>query len=138
MAMPMDDHHNPDRATGVRLSRTLPARPDSPGAARDFARGACRMWRLEPTGELFLVVSELATNAVRYGGAQFMITLELSTHSLRVSVEDLTDAPPVVASTTNGQPGGRGLRIVTLLAGGWGWEPSAYGGKRVWAELMLP
>lgn len=87
--------------------------------------------------ELELIVSELATNAVRHAGTPFRVRVERDGESVRVAVDDRSDDRPERVEP-DGYRGGRGLRIVDTLASEWGTEPADGGGKRVWARVDLP
>lgn len=83
-----------------------------------------------------LVVSELATNAVRHAGSAFEIELIRERRGLMVAVRDFGQGRPVPATPHPEDLSGRGLQIVENLATAWGveMEPS---GKVVWAVVAL-
>ncbi len=125
-----------------RATRSFPLDRDSPRAARHFALKLLRSWRLEPrcgvnlASDVAIVVSELATNAVRHARSGFTVSLILATDAIRIRVED---ARPLAA--THGDPPlpvspDHGLGLVDAVATRWGVQP-ADGGKTVWAELPL-
>ena len=84
--------------------------------------------------EVTLLVSELASNAVRHAGTPFTVGLGCDGSVVRVEVSDGSSAlpepsvPPLEAVT------GRGLMIVDALATRWGVEPTPTG-KTVWFEV---
>lgn len=84
-----------------------------------------------------LLVSELATNAVRHGGGGFELSIARDETRVRVEIRDTTGLPPIRRQPRQEEPGGRGLLIVDRLATAWGVEPSE-GGKTVWFQLDLP
>ncbi|WP_188269088.1 MULTISPECIES: ATP-binding protein [unclassified Streptomyces] len=93
-----------------------------------------------------LVVSELATNAVRHGhvpGRDFHLLLRLSAGPrpvVRVEVSDTrTERVPLVKpSDPELMDGGRGLLLVGDVSERWGWYPrSGAPGKTVWAECRI-
>ncbi|WP_049575487.1 ATP-binding protein [Streptomyces sp. SBT349] len=93
-----------------------------------------------------LIVSELVTNAVRHAALltpEVGVEVALDAHRLRISVEDGHPyRPRALHPNPEGQrTGGRGLLLVQATAlgagGDCGVEPTAAGGKVVWAELPL-
>ncbi|MDA8297318.1 MAG: ATP-binding protein [Actinomycetota bacterium] len=110
---------------------SFPAEPRAVRAARKFAGRLVA----EPSEResVELMVSELATNAMRYADGVFSVRVSLRPR-LRVEVRDASDALPVLKATTSESPGGRGLQIVNQLAANWGIE-RLDSGKVVWFEL---
>jgi anti-sigma regulatory factor (Ser/Thr protein kinase) len=87
--------------------------------------------------EAEVVVSELATNAVRHGGTDFSITLAEVGGEVQLTVSD--DAPSVPEPR---QPDvmaldGRGLLLVQELTTDWGVRVESGGRKSVWARLSM-
>ena len=83
-----------------------------------------------------LMVSELASNAVRHGRSAFVLRVELDDQRVRVEVSDSGRGTPVVQSPDLLEVSGRGLHIVSVLATDWGVTPRP-GGKAVWFSLDL-
>jgi anti-sigma regulatory factor (Ser/Thr protein kinase) len=85
--------------------------------------------------ELAVVVSELATNAVRHARSPFSVSVEVDGY-VRVEVEDhsLETPTPRVAAPTDA--GGRGLTIIDAFCDRWGTEIEAHT-KCVWCERDL-
>jgi PAS domain S-box-containing protein len=82
-----------------------------------------------------LLVTELATNALRHGGPGVDLWLRPTAGGLRVELVDGRPAGlPRAALPAPEAEGGRGLAIVSALAHSWGSERLAVG-KRVWFEL---
>jgi PAS domain S-box-containing protein len=114
----------------------LPHGGQSVAQARRFVRD-----RLEAAGwteeadVAELLVSEIATNAVRYGTPPYLVTVEFSGDCVEVAVADEELAPPR-AATGGGDlaESGRGLLLVAELAANWGTR-SRQGGKSVWFTL---
>jgi len=82
-----------------------------------------------------LLVSELVTNAVKYGPEEETIRLIVgqSGGRTRFTVHDLGLGPlPQMRAESDPEPGGHGLRLVDTLADRWGVER---GSTRVWFEL---
>jgi two-component sensor histidine kinase len=80
--------------------------------------------------DLVLIVSELATNAVRHAGTAFRVSLAVNSF-VRVEVSDESDQMP--AKAVGGIPN-HGLDIVDMLATKWGVESNPVG-KTIWVEL---
>ena len=119
----------------MRSHTTLPSSVDTPAAARAFARDVLVRERpAVPLDDVTLVVSELVTNAVVFGGGDVTLSVGLDDGTIQVEVTDaepdLPDTPPAAVNAD----AGRGLLLVSRLARRWGVRP-ADGGKVVWAEL---
>ncbi|MFJ8859130.1 ATP-binding protein [Streptomyces sp. NPDC102451] len=100
-----------------------------------------------------LLMSELATNAVRHsepGQAPalplssqstvqtFELLLEALPGAVRLSVWDRDVRPPVLKQVGVDATGGRGIFIVAALSRDWGYYPArGLPGKVVWAEIAL-
>ncbi|WP_323136488.1 MULTISPECIES: ATP-binding protein [unclassified Streptomyces] len=83
-----------------------------------------------------LIVSELVTNAIRYGGGP--IRLRLIQHQvLTCEVSDNSTSHPRPRQPLVLDENGRGLSLVARLSRRWG-SRSATDGKIVWAEQDLP
>lgn len=125
-----------------RATRSFPLDRDAPRQARHFALDLLRGWRPEQrcgvniASDVAIVVTELATNAVRHARSGFTVSLMLGTDAVQVRVED---ARPLAGS--HGDPplpvsADHGLGLVDAVAARWGVQP-ADGGKTVWAELPV-
>ena len=124
----------------VRASFTIERDPSSPRRARRFLSDFCNAGELgEDVCELAaLLVSELVTNAVRYGGSRALLEAHLPGGCLRVSVADDNPSLPVVGLSPDlTAESGRGVLLVSTLASRWGVERLDSGGKAVWFELDL-
>ncbi|MER5537661.1 SpoIIE family protein phosphatase [Streptomyces mirabilis] len=114
--------------------------PNDPAAVR-IARqaAACQLseWGLEHlVATVQLIVSELVTNAIRYGGGP--ICLRLIQHQvLTCEVSDSNTSHPRPRQPHIIDEQGRGLFLVAQLSRRWG-SRSATDGKVVWAEQDLP
>ncbi|CAM5585419.1 ATP-binding SpoIIE family protein phosphatase [Streptomyces narbonensis] len=118
-------------------SWTLPENPRAAGQARVLIREQLTLWQLEDLlMATELIVSELVTNAVRYGRGPIRLRL-LRSDSLVCEVADGSLTTPHVRRAAETDEGGRGLQLVTALAHRWG---ARYGtaGKYVWTEQQLP
>ncbi|WP_328357572.1 SpoIIE family protein phosphatase [Streptomyces sp. NBC_00445] len=144
----LDTHHGEDdiallmaRVQGLPADSvgdwTLPREPRSVGRAREYARGQLLSWDLEPlvdTAEL--LVSELVTNALRYGEGEIRLRLLLD-RTLVCEVWDSGLVQPRRRRARDTDEGGRGLQLVGLLSAAWGSRRTPRG-KTVWFELPLP
>ena len=83
-----------------------------------------------------LAVSEIVTNAVRYGAGPIELRTMLERSSIRVEVSDRGAAMPVATSAEPDMTGGRGLGIIDAVAQAWGCDRHRDGGgKTVWFTL---
>ncbi|GAA2321726.1 ATP-binding protein [Streptomyces kunmingensis] len=125
-----------------RSAFRLPRHPASVGVARLRVRDHLAVWgHTEPADALdtaILLVSELATNAVRHGPArerEFEIAVTvLADGSCFIEVSDESTADPEMRPPrAPDDESGRGLHLVDALAEAWGvWHRGRYG-KTVWA-----
>ena len=119
--------------------RTFPGVPEQVREARhwiDELLPGC-----DPRETLVLIASEFCTNAVEHTGSggpggEFAVHLAWSPGSVRVTVGDQgsPESPRVVDAAAGEEEDGRGLHMVDLLAGRWGFD----GGTRcrwVWADV---
>ena len=113
----------------------IPRDPRAPGEAR---RAIERLaGRIDPdiTPDVQLLVSELITNSVKYGG-QGAVTLKVETDSprrLRVEVVDQgVGFVPVARNRPATDVGGWGLHLVQTLSDRWGVHE---GSTHVWFEI---
>ncbi len=117
---------------------TLPDGPEGASFARRATARAAELWRLdrELTETALLLVSELATNAIRHGAPPVRLSLRLESDRLRVEITDGSPSLPRLIQPGPDQVGGRGLQIVQELAARWGAQASRqHLGKTVWFEL---
>ena len=124
-----------------RLQARLSPRPDRVRDARDLAKQACRVWRLQHLlDDTSLIVSELASNAIEHARTDFVVTLSRNATRLHVAVQDgvpefpRPHRPAPVSPPVALRPRGRGLFLVHTIAAAWGAMP-ARGGKVVWATV---
>ncbi|MFE0699506.1 SpoIIE family protein phosphatase [Streptomyces sp. NPDC058872] len=115
----------------------LPREPRSVGRARELARTQLAAWGLEPLVDTVeLLVSELVTNALRYGEGEIRLRLLLD-RTLVCEVWDAGLVQPRRRRARDTDEGGRGLQLVGLLSASWGSRRTPRG-KTVWFELELP
>ncbi|MDG4865439.1 SpoIIE family protein phosphatase, partial [Streptomyces sp. T-3] len=144
----LDTHHGEDdiallmaRVQGLPTDAvgdwTLPREPRSVGRARELARAQLQSWDLEPLIDTTeLLVSELVTNALRYGEGEIRLRLLLD-RTLVCEVWDAGLVQPRRRRAKDTDEGGRGLQLVGLLSASWGARRTPRG-KTVWFELPLP
>ncbi len=84
-----------------------------------------------------LMVSELVTNAIRYGTGPCDLTIELTTQAVRIDVRDTATATRALRSPSPDDAFGRGLRIVSDLADDWGIDSTLGAGNTVWFSIQL-
>ncbi|MFD4565852.1 SpoIIE family protein phosphatase [Streptomyces sp. NPDC058251] len=83
-----------------------------------------------------LVVSELVTNAIRYGEPPIRLRLIHDAATLICEVSDSSHTAPHLRRVKTFDEGGRGLLLVAQLTQRWGSRHIAEG-KTIWAELAL-
>ncbi|MFI9781055.1 SpoIIE family protein phosphatase [Streptomyces sp. NPDC051956] len=144
-AMP-SAHPSDDVALLVARTRLLdPSRvarwevPPDPAAVAPV-RAECgaqlQAWGLGDIGfTTELILSELITNAIRYGSPPIRVRL-LHYRSLICEVSDGSSTSPHVRRAATTDEGGRGLFLVAQFAQRWGTRYTP-GGKVIWAEQSL-
>ena len=112
--------------------------PDSPRQARWWLASLLRRNGLDhELHDVMVMVSELATNAVKHAGGSFEVSAYADGHRLRVEVGDTDPSVPQVQWVPAGAISGRGLLIVETLSDAWGVAALEGGGKVVWFELAI-
>jgi anti-sigma regulatory factor (Ser/Thr protein kinase) len=129
----------PGRPTSEHLLVELPHLPRAVPEARLAIRRllASRDLPGETVGVAELLVSELVTNAVKYGAPPVWLLLELRPGLVHASVSDTSTALPRRRPTTPMSEGGRGLLVLDALAGSWG-AAAVDSGKYLWFDLPVP
>ena len=132
--MPSRLGRGPSGRTVVRLQPT----PAAPGEARAVVRQACAVLHdADLSAEAALLASELVTNAVVHGAGLVTVAVQCDDRGVAVAVGDTgeqrPDPRPLDADATTG----RGLQIVSRLAGSWGVRDGDGGdaAKFVWFSL---
>ncbi|MFJ5105379.1 ATP-binding protein [Streptomyces sp. NPDC088554] len=143
------------QAPHSRKSLMLADTPNAVGLARLHTADVLSRWGVHAdiVETVQLLVSELATNAVRHPkeGEEdtspfsvrntvqtFELTLEMLGDAVRVSVWDRDTRPPVLKQVGVEATGGRGIFIVAVMSRRWGHYPArGMPGKVVWAEIGL-
>jgi hypothetical protein len=122
----------------VEVAGAFTAERDMPGRARRLVVAALEQSGHNEllVGDVALVLSELASNAVLHAGSSFSVTVRTEASTLRVAVQD---SSPLRSSLRNGGLIPRpthGLSLVQALSSRWGVEGTP-DGKVVWAELSI-
>ena len=115
---------------------TLPADLEVVHTARELTRRQLAAWELdELVDSTELIVSELVTNAIRYGAGPVSLRL-VRAESLWCEVSDGSNTAPHLRLAADSDEGGRGLFLVRSCSRRWGLR---YGtrGKTVWSEQPL-
>jgi two-component sensor histidine kinase len=80
-----------------------------------------------------IVVTELLTNALRYGAPPVRIEVWNRAEHVHIAVTDASSTRPSVRRPA-GVGGGYGLRLVSRMSAAWGCTPAGKG-KTVWADV---
>ncbi|MEU0577728.1 ATP-binding protein [Streptomyces griseoincarnatus] len=122
----------------TKWCRAFPGLAEQVVQARHFV--AAMIAEEGPVDDAVLVVSELATNAVRHSrsgsaGGWFLVIVGFSDDLVRIEVVDQgSERVPHLCDVTSQEEGGRGLLLIASCAKDWGvknWPD----GRSVWAEL---
>ncbi|MET8331211.1 SpoIIE family protein phosphatase [Streptomyces sp. NPDC005181] len=123
----------PDRVA----SWDLPSDPAIVVDARTAATRQLDTWGLQDMAYVTeLMVSELVTNAIRYGKPPIRLRL-IHDQNLICEVSDGSSTAPNLRRAHNDDEGGRGLFLVAQLTDHWGTRYAARG-KTIWTEQPLP
>ncbi len=118
------------------LSLTLALERDveAPARARTMIRGLKPLLGEERTEDATLLVSELVTNAVKYGSGPVQLHVQADEH--RQSRFTISDAgggeTPALRETGGTKGGGYGLHLVDRIADDWGVKHAS---MHVWFDL---
>jgi PAS domain S-box-containing protein len=126
------------RALGAEQVATWDVAPDPAhvAATRQAATEQLATWGLEETAFVTeLVVSELVTNAIRYGEPPIQLRL-IRDRTLICEVSDGSSTSPHLRRAHNDDEGGRGLLLVAQLTQRWGSRQTTQG-KTIWCEQSL-
>lgn len=121
--------------------RRFPRKPSSAATARTFIRDLLTDWDAGHCAETAeLLVSELVTNAVRYGAGPLLDDIHLiAVRAGRHLYVDVHDGSPEIPRPPEDEDpmavSGRGLLIVETLAHDHGTYPTPHG-KSVWFALL--
>jgi serine phosphatase RsbU (regulator of sigma subunit)/PAS domain-containing protein/anti-sigma regulatory factor (Ser/Thr protein kinase) len=141
--------HRPDDDIALLIARTHALHADRVATwdlpfdtaivtlARQQAVDQLTIWHLDEASFITeLVVSELVTNAIRYGRPPIRLRLIHDGSTLTCEVFDSSSTAPHMRRARTYDEGGRGLLLVGQLCQRWGTRHSATG-KAVWAEQFL-
>ncbi|MFJ5801704.1 ATP-binding protein [Streptomyces decoyicus] len=139
----------PDGFAACALSGSARTVPE----ARRFTRATLAGWQMcaDVADDVALVVSELVSNALRYGTApredeaceaaapfcNAWLALTRQNATVLCAVSDAGTGAPVVKPPDALSESGRGLHIVDQLSDAWGWTPPDRTGKTVWATVSM-
>ncbi|MFE6618166.1 SpoIIE family protein phosphatase [Streptomyces sp. NPDC057740] len=115
----------------------VPPDPAAVSGMRDAVSQRLEVWGLEEFGfTMELILSELITNAIRYGTAPIHVRL-IRDRALICEVADGSSTSPHLRYAATTDEGGRGLFLVSQMAERWGTRYTPQG-KVIWAEQALP
>ncbi|MFG2307229.1 SpoIIE family protein phosphatase [Streptomyces sp. NPDC048566] len=115
----------------------VPAEPSAVGEVRSAVTRKLAQWGLEEmTFTTELILSELVTNAIRYGNGSIGVRV-LYDRTLICEVFDGSNTSPHLRYAASTDEGGRGLFLVSQMAERWGTRYTPEG-KVIWAEQPLP
>ncbi|TQJ57381.1 SpoIIE family protein phosphatase [Streptomyces sp. SLBN-115] len=115
----------------------IPADPSLVAPIRKQAVDQLSRWELSKASfTTELVVSELVTNAIRYGAHPIRLRLIHDAATLICEVSDTSHTAPHLRRAKTWDEGGRGLLLVAQLTQRWGSRHTPEG-KTIWAELSL-
>ncbi|WP_405889154.1 ATP-binding protein [Streptomyces sp. NBC_01136] len=142
--------HHPDDDTALLIARThalhtdhvatwnLPPDPTIVAQARQNATNQLTTWHLDDAAYTTqLTVSELLTNATRYGQPPIQLRPIHQQTTLTTEVTDSSNTTPHMRRTHTYDEGGRGLLLIAQLTHRWGTRHTPTG-KTVWTEQTLP
>ncbi|MFJ6636215.1 SpoIIE family protein phosphatase [Streptomyces sp. NPDC091376] len=115
----------------------LPFHPATVARARHHATTQLTAWNLSHhTSTTELIVSELVTNAIRYGKPPIQLRLIHNTGTLITELHDTSHTTPHLQHAHPNDENGRGLYLIHQLTQHWGTRHTATG-KTIWTEQSL-
>ena len=122
-------------AVAVERAVVIEPGPHGPAQARRVVEACAEQLGLaDEADDLVLLVSELVTNAIRYGAPPVELRVQADPHTVTVTVADRSPVPPLHREADDSAEGGRGMALVDLLTDGHGVRPEP-DGKAVWASV---
>ncbi|QCX77683.1 Histidine kinase-, DNA gyrase B-, and HSP90-like ATPase [Streptomyces sp. YIM 121038] len=126
---------------GPPAQAMIPADDEAPARARAYVRDLLdhddQPLSDDRRDEVVLIVSELVTNAYRYGtepGDSLLVVVMTTSERVRIEVHDPSRRRPHMRTESGERSRGRGLHIVHALAARWDVVDRPLG-KAVWAEV---
>ncbi|MEE4543500.1 ATP-binding protein [Streptomyces sp. V4-01] len=106
------------------------------GRLRHIGAAKLRLWGLAAlVDDAQLLISELVTNALRYGkGGEVEFRLVITLRGLLIAVDDGSAHRPRLSVAGAGDETGRGLYLVAAFADDWGVSPD---GRATWCTLSV-
>ncbi|GAX55823.1 histidine kinase [Streptomyces olivochromogenes] len=115
----------------------VPLDPAAVAGMRETVSQKLDEWGLSELGfSMELILSELITNAIRYGSEPIHVRL-IYDRTLICEVADSSSTSPHLRYAATMDEGGRGLFLVSQMAERWGTRYTPQG-KVIWAEQALP
>ncbi|MER5573355.1 SpoIIE family protein phosphatase [Streptomyces massasporeus] len=115
----------------------VPPDPAAVSGMREAVSQRLEAWGLsEFAFAMELILSELITNAIRYGAGPIHVRL-IRDRTLICEVADSSSTSPHLRYAATTDEGGRGLFLVSQMAERWGTRYTPQG-KVIWAEQALP
>jgi anti-sigma regulatory factor (Ser/Thr protein kinase) len=127
-----------DSESGFTATVALAADAEAAAVARDFVFDNRDHLRPEVIEDAQLLVSEIVTNAVKYGRTDITLSVRLDSPGIGIVVRDAGEQVPVLPKSPPDPDarGGRGLLIVDAIASAWGVTPNdSTPGKSVWFDV---
>lgn len=126
------------RPPAMHIVAELPYLPSAVPQARRVLREHLGLTQLseEHRATAELLVSELVTNAIKYGQPPVWLLVELRPGLVHASVSDTSTTLPYRRDADAESEGGRGLLVLDALAGSWGIE-AVECGKYLWFDLPV-
>ncbi len=118
----------------LTLTLALERDVDAPARARTMVRGLKPLLGAERTEDATLLVSELVTNAVKYGSGPVSLHIEADDDRRgRFTISDAGgEETPALRETGGSRSGGYGLHLVDRIADDWGVQHAS---MHVWFDL---
>ena len=117
-------------------SWTMPAMADSVQLARVQVTEVLSNEDSIDLEHAIAVTSELVANSVVHAATELQVILERWQYMVKVVVQDLDNALPVMRSLDVAIDSGRGMHIIDEYSDLWGYELTA-DGKRIWAGFIV-